>query len=240
MLAFAEDYLRRIGNATTDGDIIAILGRLADDLGYRSAYLIEYANALKSAVLVLDSNSRRGDWWARFLASGLRTSTRPAAEMLARGGVQYFDATRFVGTRDHMLDFARHVDMIDATAVPINLDATVVGMVAFCGKARLSPEQERTLQFICYNLFSRARMLRISGVRIAHAALTPREREVMALSAEGLTAQQVGERLGVAPRTVHQHMDNVADKLGTGNRVHTVAEAIRRELLPARENVVSR
>ena len=129
--------------------------------------------------------------------------------------------------------------MVDGAMVPIKRDDAVVGLVALCGDTRLTPAQERALLFICYNLFSRVRTLHVSGVRLAHAALTPREREVIALSAEGLTAQQVGDQLGVTPRTVHQHMDNVADKMGTGNRVHTVAEVIRRELLPVWESVAS-
>jgi DNA-binding CsgD family transcriptional regulator len=35
----------------------------------------------------------------------------------------------------------------------------------------------------------------------------------------------------MSARTVNQHVDNVADKLGTRNRAHTVAEIVRRGLL---------
>lgn len=53
----------------------------------------------------------------------------------------------------------------------------------------------------------------------------------MELSAEGMTSELVAMRLDMSPRTVNQHIDNVAGKLKTRNRVHTVAEAIRRGLL---------
>ena len=46
-----------------------------------------------------------------------------------------------------------------------------------------------------------------------------------------MTSQEMADRLGLSSRTVNQHLDNVADKLGTKNRVHTVAEAIRRDIL---------
>ena len=85
--------------------------------------------------------------------------------------------------------------------------------------------------FISYGLFAKAQSFHATGVRTASANLTRREREVMLLSAEGMTSQEVADRLGISARTASQHMDNVAEKLGTKNRVHTVAEAIRRSLL---------
>ena len=44
--------------------------------------------------------------------------------------------------------------------------------------------------------------------------LTPREREVVALLAEGLTNAQLAERLYISPRTAAVHVSNVLSKLG--------------------------
>lgn len=230
MLAFAENYLRRIRAATNDNEIISVLSQLAGELGFRSAYLIEYADELKSAALILDSNSARAGWWEYYNSSGLRPSTKPAQEMISKGGVQYLTARRFADPRDPMLAFARRVDMVNAAVIPISYDSNVAGIVAFCGERILSTDQESAVSFVCYNIFSQARTFHSSGVRMA-TNLTPREREVMSLSSEGLTSQEVAEQLGMSARTVNQHMDNVAEKLGTRNRVHTIAEALRRDLL---------
>ena len=231
MLAFAEDYIGRTRVAANDHDIAVILGNLAVDLGYRSGYLIEYACSLKAAILVLDSDMSRAGHWEAFVSSGLRTRTRAISEMLAKGGVQYLSGERFSGPEDPMLAFARRVDAVDSAVVPINFDHDIVGQVGFCGAKRLTTEQEMAVQFVCYNLFLQVRSFHTHGIKAVGAGLTPRERQVMELSAEGLTSQQVATQLGMSPRTVNQHMDNVADKLGTRNRVHTVAEAIRRDLL---------
>lgn len=230
MLAFAEHYLRRIRAATNDNEIIAIIGQLAAELGYRSGYLIEYSHDLKKAELILDTNSGRSGWWDYYRSSGLRPTAKPASEMIGKGTMQYLTDRRFTGPADPMLTFARRVDMVNAAVVPIRFDHDIFGMVALCGERILSSAQENAVQFVCYSLFSQARSFRLTGVRMG-ANLTPREREVMALSSEGLTSQEVADQLGMSPRTVNQHMDNVADKLGTRNRVHTVAEAIRRDLL---------
>jgi DNA-binding NarL/FixJ family response regulator len=63
------------------------------------------------------------------------------------------------------------------------------------------------------------------------AALSPREREVMAALAEGLKARQVAERLGIAPDTVRTHVENAMQKLEARTRVHAIAIALRQGLL---------
>ena len=58
------------------------------------------------------------------------------------------------------------------------------------------------------------------------AALTPREREVLGLLAQGLTDQQAADALGISPRTVEKHVGGVLHKLGARNRTEAVARAL--------------
>jgi DNA-binding CsgD family transcriptional regulator len=59
------------------------------------------------------------------------------------------------------------------------------------------------------------------------ASLTPREREVVALLAEGLTNSQLAERLYISPRTAAVHVSNVLAKLGMASRTEVAAWAVR-------------
>lgn len=61
--------------------------------------------------------------------------------------------------------------------------------------------------------------------------LTPRQLEVLRLIAEGLTLQEVGERLWLARSTVKTHLSNVMQALGARTRSHAVALAYQRRLL---------
>ena len=61
--------------------------------------------------------------------------------------------------------------------------------------------------------------------------LTEREREVLCVAAEGLTARQIGVRLGLAERTVTTHLANIYGKLGVGGRVEAITEAARAGLV---------
>ncbi|HEX6084208.1 MAG TPA: alpha/beta fold hydrolase [Thermoanaerobaculia bacterium] len=56
-------------------------------------------------------------------------------------------------------------------------------------------------------------------------ALSPREREVLALLSEGLDNGQIGERLSISEKTVRNHVSNVYDKLGVWTRAQAVVFA---------------
>jgi DNA-binding NarL/FixJ family response regulator len=53
--------------------------------------------------------------------------------------------------------------------------------------------------------------------------LTPRERQVLALVAEGRTSREIAALLRVTPRTVESHRENIGKKLG----IRTVAAFTR-------------
>ncbi len=61
-------------------------------------------------------------------------------------------------------------------------------------------------------------------------ALTERETDVLRLVAKGLTARQIGERLGVSHRTVETHVQSTLRKLQLHNRVQLARYAIEQGL----------
>jgi DNA-binding CsgD family transcriptional regulator len=58
-------------------------------------------------------------------------------------------------------------------------------------------------------------------------ALTPREREVARLLADGLTNSQIAERLYISPRTAAVHVSNILAKLGMASRTEVATWAVR-------------
>jgi DNA-binding CsgD family transcriptional regulator len=61
--------------------------------------------------------------------------------------------------------------------------------------------------------------------------LSDREREVLALVAQGLSDQEIGQQLFLSRHTVHRHVANIRQKLGRTTRTAAVAEAARLGLL---------
>lgn len=62
--------------------------------------------------------------------------------------------------------------------------------------------------------------------------LTSREREVLMLTAQGLTGVQIADRLCISPRTVESHRSRVMHKLGLRNRTELIHYAVRQGLVP--------
>lgn len=65
--------------------------------------------------------------------------------------------------------------------------------------------------------------------------LTNRERQIVHLISQGLSAKESALELGIAPSTIERHVENVRLKTRTRNRVHMVAYVIRTGLLDDRE-----
>jgi len=65
----------------------------------------------------------------------------------------------------------------------------------------------------------------------AREALTPREREVLALVAEGLSNKAIAAELGISDQTVKFHLASITAKLGAANRTEAVRRAIARGLI---------
>lgn len=231
MLALVDKSLQAIRAARTDADAAAVLARISQGLGFRSGYLVEYSPDLLTARHIIDSSADRAGWWQNYLQSASRGTTEQIRERLGAGDIIRYDQAQYLEPNDPLLVLAKRNDMAEATIVPITYDREPVGVAGFSGLPQLDHTQEAALRILVYSLFSQVSSFRNIGIAGAGEPLTPREKEVIALSAQGFTSEEIAERLGMAARTVNQHVDNVARKLGTKNRTHTVAEAIRRNML---------
>lgn len=88
---------------------------------------------------------------------------------------------------------------------------------AAAGKSRLSPEVAAALA---------------SAVRLPRKLrITEREREILALVAEGMANKAIATRLDITERTVKFHVGELLGRLGATNRAQAVAIAQGRGLL---------
>ena len=69
------------------------------------------------------------------------------------------------------------------------------------------------------------------ALRTAGPEITPREREILALIAQGTANKEIGATLGIAEDTVKRHVSSILDKLQVNDRAQATAEAMRRGLV---------
>jgi two-component system response regulator NreC len=72
---------------------------------------------------------------------------------------------------------------------------------------------------------------RRKAARTSFDLLTPREREVLRLLAEGSSVKQIAQRLGLSVKTADVHKSNLMRKLDIHDRAELVKYALRRKLI---------
>jgi DNA-binding CsgD family transcriptional regulator len=109
---------------------------------------------------------------------------------------------------------------------PLVADGVVVGTtyIASVGEHAFTAEDERVLAELASHA-SRA-FARVDGeVRALRA--TPRQVQVLALVAEGLSDKEIAEKLGVSPRTVRTHLERVRREHGLASRTEAATAWLR-------------
>ena len=70
------------------------------------------------------------------------------------------------------------------------------------------------------------------GANRGRLDLTNREREILALVAQGERDQDIAEHLYISLRTVHSHLDRIRDKTGSRRRPDLTRLAMERGIIP--------
>ncbi|WP_455807187.1 autoinducer binding domain-containing protein [Pseudomonas fluorescens] len=76
-----------------------------------------------------------------------------------------------------------------------------------------------------------ARTLPPHSLKPRHPHLSPRELEVLQLSAGGKTAYEISKILSLSERTVNYHVQNVIEKLNVCNKISAVIAAVRAHII---------
>lgn len=183
-----------------------------DDTALRDALV----QLLESAGLTAESHADG----PTFLASYVEE--RPGCLLLdmAMPGMSGFDvqaALKARGLAIPILFLTGHGD------IPMAVRAVQGGAVDFLEKpiqgAALLERVQRALKL---DQEWREAQSRVQGIRLNHDRLSPREREVMALTVSGLTSKEIARKLEISPRTVEVHRTHVMHKMGAANLAELV------------------
>jgi len=139
-------------------------------------------------------------------------------------------ATRVVVLSMHATEGHVLTALQEGASAYVVKDATASDLVhavreAVAGRRFLSPPlSQRAIE--AYARGTRA------TTRAPHSALTAREIDVLRLSAQGYTLQQVGVELSISRRTAETHRAHLMRKLGLHNQTDVVLYAMRHGILP--------
>jgi DNA-binding CsgD family transcriptional regulator len=74
---------------------------------------------------------------------------------------------------------------------------------------------------------ARIRAMRAGRKAAGADILTSRERDVLARIADGASNREIAGDLGLSPKTVNRHVENIFDKLGVFSRAAAVAKGLK-------------
>jgi len=113
-----------------------------------------------------------------------------------------------------------------AAALRTNPDFEIVGVSA--SSSELPPSADVIL---VARTSRQSQTSDIASAGNSDAVLSKREREILALLADGLVNKQIAARLGISTNTVKTHLELLFDKLGVATRAEAVATGVKRGLL---------
>jgi DNA-binding CsgD family transcriptional regulator len=126
-------------------------------------------------------------------------------------------------------EYYRGIGIDHAIAVPLFVDRGLLVSFVLNRKARdFSDRDCALLDLVREPLAALYRNLLTRNKDRGFAALpvTPREREVLSWLAAGKTDRDIGEILGMSPRTVQKHLQHIYEKLGVETRTAAVVRAM--------------
>ena len=234
------DYSMEVDHLATPDEV---LNRLHDVLSAKNTIRVHGANRFSIKVgdwrrIELGKNvfvhrDVPGGWveeWAAFVANG-----HPLGLMTARMCLAPFTWTELsrmldpVGIDRWFFELALKYGMRDGYLCPVGGR----WVVAFWSPRALGYNFTQQARGLLYMAASAAavRLERLVGPdsrRVgSHACLTPREQSVLRHASIGQTLQETAKALGLGEETVRSHFKKAQAKLGTRNRTHTIAEAMR-------------
>ena len=156
------------------------------------------------------------------------TSGEVAAELLAARGLVDVSA-RLADVRTPTLVLHARADEV----IPIEEGRLVAGGIRDAEFVELDSRNHILLEHEpAWQRFGEAVLVFLQqagpSVDSVFAALSARERQVLALMSEGLSNTEIAERLQISDKTVRNHTSNVFDKLGVWSRAQAIVFARKR------------
>ena len=196
--------LRALLDAQQDSDVV---GEASD-----GDEAVELVRQLEPDIVIMDISMPGGGLEATRKIAKLELPTRILI-LTIHAEERYLLPVLEAGGSGYVRKASLHTDLIDAVRT------------VFRGEVFLEPAATRML---LQGYLDRAN----DGIELDPGKLlSEREREVLKLTAEGFTAQEIGDQLFLSPKTVETYRHRIMHKLGFSHRSELVRYALRAGLL---------
>jgi DNA-binding CsgD family transcriptional regulator len=230
------EFVEGVERLATTAEIMDAMGGLLKKHGFEYHCVSFLATATESLEDVLLSNRLPEEWLKLYIEKDYvhhdpafrhaKTTVRP---------FRWFKDSPYDPEREpyaaEVVQRAGDFGILDGFLIPVASTAGRVGQIWFGGRTLDLPEHQMpALHLMAIYAFDR--ILRLHGSPALHRArLTPREREILTLVANGRSTWEIGEALHISSRTVKEHIKHLCSKLGAVTRTQAVMIAVRDKII---------
>lgn len=239
-------YLVTIGETPSRDVATREFEQLVELLGYKFYCIFHEPKPIENPAQLIVAANWDPRWIERFVAKKYIASD-PTLKFLLRANRSFSWAQAVAAYEDHqqfrrmqkMMQDARTFGLVHGHIFPIFGRNGLMGAATLGGpeEVELSPLEMTLLESAARATY--IRLLEFDGVEFADRlkdgidiVLTHREVQALSNMADGLTSPEIAELLNVAPTTIDWYGASVQEKLEAKNRIHAVAIAIRKGLIP--------
>ncbi|WP_342250299.1 LuxR family transcriptional regulator [Sphingomonas sp. OTU376] len=225
----------RLLKAKEMGELREALEAITRDLGFRYFAIGHHVNLSGPPVDALGLSNYPTSWAVRALSERYFVHDPiHRASIHTATGFRWSDAGRLIqlSPRDmHILDAASHHGLTEGFTVPVHVPGEYRGTCSF-GGPRLDFVTQAALPIAtmigAYAFEAGRRILRRAnpGPGGSVPPLTDRQRDALVLVAKGKADPEIGEVLGIASSTAHEHVENVRRAYGNAQRPFLIARAL--------------
>ncbi|RUY21273.1 LuxR family transcriptional regulator [Mesorhizobium sp. M7A.F.Ca.US.001.04.1.1] len=175
-------------------------------------------------------------WSERYFSKGY-LSRDPTIELVSRGSSPFRwnemdEMCRICPLGRRIMDEATEFKLCEGFTIPFaTLERQAVGFSVAGEKVDPDPHDRLAFQFVAACAFGCAAVLAVGERNSEQVRLSPRQRDVLRWAAEGLTVDEVADRLAISRNTADTHLRAARARLGVASTVHAVAEAFRHGLI---------
>ena len=233
-LKLLNDALEELEHAQSTGDLRIAVDKFAKRMGFEHfVYALTItAPSLRARQFIL--NGYPEGWVQRYLANNYFEIDPVVRHAYGSSLPIIWDDQKLHSDQaQHFWEDAKTFGLQAGLSFAIQEQPGVMGVFSLA-RDRVIDLQGQDLAALIGRAQMFAGLLQHAVARIAHpelkpdsdALLTARERECLKWSADGKTAWEIGQILGISERTAVFHLNNVVQKLGAANKTQAIVRAV--------------
>lgn len=230
-----RSFLELCASETTPDSVAAAFRKTIDALGFRYYACCSHVDPRNPPARAILVHNYPAAWVSHFCDAKLHRID-PVLQLAQREPLPFFwdtalRARDLTGAQNELLAEATAFGLAHGYTVPIHLSWLAGSVPASCSvipdKPTLDPHRYLAVQTLATCLYAALNCAQAPSAQAACPGLTPRQRECLALAAQGKDDWTIGRLLCLSQDTVHTHIRLAMLRLGVTTRVQAIVRALQ-------------